>query len=88
MAYFGAGRVWVTDIAAETPACPLTEATPGGVRWTPDGKSILYRSRTDATSIVDAAGKSAGRLLIDLSGRPGEMGFYGTPTDGQFVYFI
>ena len=32
--------------------------------------------------------QAPGRLLVELSGRPGELGFYGTPTDGRFVYFV
>jgi len=58
------------------------------VRWTPDASAILFRGGPDAISIVDTNGKSAGRVLVDLSGRPGEMGFCGTPTDGRFVYFV
>jgi hypothetical protein len=54
----------------------------------PDASAILYRGRQDAIDIVETSGKSAGRLLVDLSGRPGEMGLYGTPTDGRFVYFV
>ena len=88
IAYFNTGRVWVADIDAGTPARALTEGVGSGLQWTPDGSAILYRSRTDAIHIVDAIGKSTGRLLVDLSGRPGEMGFYGTPTDGRFVYFV
>ncbi len=80
--------MWVADIDAGTPARALTNGVGGGLQWTPDGSAILYRGRTDAIHIVDAIGKSTGRLLVDLSGRPGEMGFYGTPTDGRFVYFV
>lgn len=89
MTYVTDGRVWVIDTAAPTasPARPLTSAIAGGPRWTPDGRSILYRAQPSAIHIIDASGTSQSRLLVDLSGRPGDMGLYGTPTDGRFVYF-
>jgi Tol biopolymer transport system component len=85
--YASEGRIWIAEANAATPARSLADGA-GGVRWTPDGSAILYRGRKDAIHVVDAAGKRAGRLLVDLSGRPGEMVPYGTPTDGRFVYFV
>lgn len=80
--------MWLLAPAAGTPATPLTEAIAGGLRWTPDGAAILYRARVDAISVIDTQGKGPGRLLVDLSGKPGQMAYNGTPTDGRFIYFV
>ena len=64
-------------------------ATSGGApRWTPDGRFLLTRSTANRINIVATDGRSPERPLVNLGGRPGSLGFYGTPTDGKFIYFI
>ena len=60
----------------------------GAPRWTPDGSFIVARSTASLITIVPTDGRSPERPLVNLSGRPGAVGFYGTPTDGKFVYFV
>jgi serine/threonine protein kinase/Tol biopolymer transport system component len=60
----------------------------GGPRWTPDGRYALLRAAGDLIHIVAVDGRSPERLLVDLRGRRGSVGVYGTPTDGKYVYFV
>lgn len=60
----------------------------GGPRWTPDGRQVLLRASGDRIHVVDADGRSPERPLVDLKGRRGSIGVYGTPTDGKYVYFV
>jgi Tol biopolymer transport system component len=60
----------------------------GRVNWFPDGSGVLFLGRENVTILgADADGKTPARTLVDLSGRRGIVGGYGTPTDGKFVYF-
>jgi hypothetical protein len=36
---------------------------------------------------VNADGTGRERMLMDVSGRRGTVGLYGTPTDGKYIYF-
>jgi Tol biopolymer transport system component len=55
--------------------------------WSNDGRQLIVRSAVDRLTIVNVD-SGAERALVDLSGRRGSLNVYGTPTDGQFVYFI
>ena len=81
------GQLWVGDADSEAP--PRSVATAGfrSPRWTPDGGSILFHGDR-SISMIDARGGRPARSIVELAGRPGELGFYGTPTDGRHVYFV
>ena len=74
------------DAPDRTRSLPATSG--GSPRWTPDGRFLLTRSTANRINIVATDGRSPEHPLVNLGGRPGSLGFYGTPTDGKFVYFI
>jgi Tol biopolymer transport system component/tRNA A-37 threonylcarbamoyl transferase component Bud32 len=81
------GRLFVTDLARGSDERPLASTGAGAPRWTPDGRYVLYRRDETAIAIVPSDGTGSERLVVDLSGRRGGLGDYGSPTDGRFVYF-
>jgi Tol biopolymer transport system component len=66
----------------------LTAHASGG-RWTPDGTHVIFSGDGKRLGIyvVKADGTAPERLVLDLSGRRGAHGRYGTPADGKYVYF-
>jgi Tol biopolymer transport system component len=80
------------DISLEQPNQPGSSRrisrSLGGPRWTPDGRYVLVRPEGDRIHIVAVDGRSPERLLVDLRGRRGSIGVYGTPTDGKYIYFV
>jgi Tol biopolymer transport system component len=87
LAFLDRNRLWITDASPTPPARALPTSSAGPMRWTPDGRSVVYRASQDRIAIVAADGQSTERILADLSGRRGGLGDHGTPTDGRFVYF-
>jgi serine/threonine protein kinase/Tol biopolymer transport system component len=87
-------RLWVvnSEVFAEQPddAGPRVRLgrSSGAPRWTPDGRYVLLRAAGDRIHIVAADGRSPEQPAVDLRGRRGSIGVYGTPTDGKYVYFV
>jgi hypothetical protein len=48
---------------------------------------LLVRSAADRIAVENVDGGGV-RTVVDLSGRRGSLGVYGTPSDGKYVYFI
>jgi Tol biopolymer transport system component len=50
---------------------------------------VIFRGGQDHPNIyiVNADGTGRERLVMDVSGRRGAVGSYGTPTDGKYIYF-
>lgn len=87
LAFTNAGRLWITDTTGHEADRALVTSGSGPMRWTPDGRSLLYRASQDRILGVNVDGPARERVLVDLSGRRGSLGDHGTPTDGQFIYF-
>jgi Tol biopolymer transport system component len=65
-----------------------TFAVGGRISWLPDGSGVLFLGQENLTILGAAAnGKTPPRTLVNLAGRRGIIGAYGTPTDGKFIYF-
>ena len=81
------GRISIVDLDGRQARRSLTLRSETQPSWTADGRRLIVRSAPDRISVEDVAGGAA-RTLVDLSGRRGSLGIYGTPSDGKFVYFI
>jgi Tol biopolymer transport system component len=90
IAYLERGRLWVAADDGRGPRVQLAASSAGSrPSWTPDGAGVIFRGGQDHPNIyiVNADGTGRERLVMDVSGRRGAVGSYGTPTDGKYIYF-
>jgi Tol biopolymer transport system component len=84
------GRLWVADDDGRGRRVPLSDHAAGaGLRWTPDGRQVIFSGDSNHPGIwaARADGTGGARKLLDITGRRGALGLYGTPSDGKYVYF-
>ena len=79
-----AGRMWRVPAEGGT-AEPLTQRSGHGACWSPDGSQLYYTGNAGLWALSMDDGTEY--PLMDLTGRPGELGRLTLDTDGEFLYF-
>ena len=79
-----AGRMWRVS-AEDGTAEPLTQRSGHGACWSPDGSQLYYTGNAGLWALSMDDGTEY--PLMDLTGRPGELGRLTLDTDGEFLYF-
>jgi WD40 repeat protein len=82
------GATTVEYLDGRQPSIQVKVQSAGMRSWSLDGRQLIIRSAADQISSIDARQGATARVVVNLSGRRGTLGVYGTPSDGKFIYFI